>query len=143
MRINQTLLASLTVLSVALPLSTFAQSGEADSYQFEAGISQARLEGDGVDINQTTVATRYHFSPISTATGPLAEAAFIHRSANIFAAYQHDNFNFKFSDHGGNQSYFELGGVYADKDSDLFLRGAVTDASGSGFTRYDLSAGGL
>lgn len=58
----------------------------AQTYQWEAGASITHYNPDGGDSDESIgINGEYHFSPVITANRPLAEAAFLQRSSNVYA----------------------------------------------------------
>lgn len=135
MKVNQFVSSALALLSLTAASNVLAD----DSFQYEVAIEQARLDTHQVDIDQTTIGGLYYFSPVSTKGGPLAEAGFLSRTANMFALYQYNNIDSRGRDF--SQSISRFGGTYSAKDNNLFARGAVTNFNASGRTDYDVSAG--
>ena len=140
MKLNQVVIGSLAFLSLSISSNLAADELAADSYQYEVAIGQSRLEEGPLDVNQTTIGGRYYFAPVSTLNGPRAEAAFINRSANVFATYQYNNIKTKWG-MDGSISASQFGGVYTDKDSDLYLSGAITNVNNTGRKVIDGSVG--
>lgn len=135
MKSNQHFSAAMAFLSLTLSGNVLAD----DSYQYEATIEQQQVDIGNDNVNQTTAFLRYYLAPVPTGKGPLAEAAFSERSASVFAAYQYNRFRVP----GGHGSHSRslLGGVYADKNSDLYLRGSLIQINNDSGKIYQASAG--
>lgn len=70
----------------ALALSVFVASfAQASDYQFDVSGSIANTDADPEDTNSLGLGIEFHFLPVDTSRGPLAEAAFITKSTNIYA----------------------------------------------------------
>jgi hypothetical protein len=73
-----------TGLAISALAATFAQ---ADDYQFDVGANLSRSNSDTIIPDSTTIGLgiEFHFVPVDTSRGPLAEAAFINKSSRIYA----------------------------------------------------------
>lgn len=84
--------STLLIAALGVAASGFAM---ADSYQSEVGLSTSRFSHDGVksNTNDYGIDGKYYFNLVKTDNLPLAEAAYLGKSSNIFAAisrsYEH------------------------------------------------------
>jgi len=91
----------------------------ADEYQFDVSGSIDRTNSDYFsDDTGVGIGIQFHFVPVDTSKGPLAEAAFINKSSNIYAVqYSHDLPDSDFTLLGGEvyipNTMFYLGMDYA------------------------------
>lgn len=75
-----------TTLATAIILSISSAASVAQTYQAEVGLDYTRIDIDDLGSDGAFLAQgRYHFSAVQTANLPLAEAAFMQRSSNVYA----------------------------------------------------------
>lgn len=77
--------STLLIAALGVAASGFAM---ADSYQSEVGLSASREDLDGVNSssNDYKVDGKYYFNLVKTDNLPLAEAAYLGKNSNVFAA---------------------------------------------------------
>ncbi|ROQ20992.1 putative porin [Marinimicrobium koreense] len=111
-------------LALATAFSLTSGLAMANSYQAEVGASYTDVEnGDGV----FGMYGEFHFSPVQTRNHPLAEAAFLERSSNVYAAAD-DDFD-----------ALTVGGELYVPDTMFYVGGRVTrvdNAAGDETTAY-------
>lgn len=111
-------------LALATAFSLTSGLAMANSYQAEVGASYTDVEnGDGV----FGMYGEFHFSPVQTRNHPLAEAAFLERSSNVYAAAD-DDFD-----------ALTVGGELYVPDTMFYVGGRVTrvdNAAGDDTTAY-------
>lgn len=81
----------LKTLAVASALVFGSAAAVAAPYQIEAGASYYHFDRDGGGSDGSFgVRGEYHFAPVQTRNHPLAEAAFLERSTNVYAQSAED-----------------------------------------------------
>jgi len=86
---KKTALAFAVTALAATPALVSAQD-----YQVEGNINYSNVDPDVSGADSTdfyTVSGTYHLMPVRTAGHPLAEAAFLERSSNLFASYNYED----------------------------------------------------
>lgn len=77
---------AFSVLAFSVFACSFAQ---ANDYQFDVSGVIANTDAGAEDTTTLGIGIEFHFIPVDTSKGPLAEAAFINKSSNIYAWQSH------------------------------------------------------
>jgi hypothetical protein len=102
----------MKTLAVAILLASGSSFAAANSYQAEVGGNITIV--DGAD-NYFGLYGEYHFTPVNVGTtNPLAEAAFLNRSSNVFVRGDHD------------LDVLQAGVEFFVPDTMFYVKGAVT-----------------
>jgi hypothetical protein len=102
----------MKTLATAILLASGSSLAMAQSYQAEVGAGYTVW--DGAD-NMFSLYGEYHFAPVNVgATNPLAEAAFLNRSSNVFARGDDD------------LDFLQAGVEFFVPNTMFYVRGAVT-----------------
>lgn len=95
----------------------------ADTYQSEVGLSAVRWDLDGLNSssNNYEVNGKYYFNAVKTDNLPLAEAAYLGKNSNVFAAYSRSYSNGFLADNkvlsGGVEVYIPESFLYVKVDA--------------------------
>lgn len=133
------------VLAIALIFSGIYTSFA--DYQVEGGLALRHSDlGDDIKYDSLFIRGAYYIKPVNDDKGPLAEAAFLDQSSNIFSVYSYSEIDAGgFSIDGDDANAIEFGGNYIDQDSGLILGARYYNVNGPGseedFNSFLIAAG--
>ena len=117
------IIAAITALCVSSAVM-------AESYQAE--ISAEYIDWDAMG-NAASLVGEFHFKPVETANKPLAEAAFLQKSSNVFAAVRSVDFDFT----SDNNDVIEAGVEYYVPNSMLYVAAEVIRTEYGSYSNND------